>query len=281
MSVTITYNGLTIQSDGPGFVVSRAEGFNGVENRVSRIDLLSRDGGRIFERKDSMRTIVLEGTIYGATEVEFFTNKALLMSAYNNKATSEFDVTLWDGTNRKIPMKVIQEPDPIYEGGFTTNARFQIILVAEDPYWQDSTDISVTMMLEQVQGFDLPVDLSFDILSGGNEDTEVIDNTGQVAIYPRITITAGASLINPTVTNQSTGESVQINGTLLAGDVVIIEWGPSGETVTKNGSINYYEFLIGNLFKLQLGTNILRFTASSFDTLSIATVEYNLAYRSF
>lgn len=281
MSVTITYNGLTITSDGTDYTITKASGLSGLDNRVSQIDLLSRDGGRVFDRKDSMRSIILEGIITGITEAGFFTKKAALLEAFNNKATSDLDITLWDGTNRKIPAKVVQEPQPEYIGGFTTRARFQIILRCDDPYWLDTASGSATLYLEEVIGFDLPVDLPFDIVGGGSIDTAVINNTGAIDIYPTVTINASATLTNPTITNQTTGESFQINTTLNAGDSVVVSWGTSGESVVYNGSTNYYQYLLGNLFKLQSGNNSIRFSATTYDGNSTAVVSYNIAYRDF
>lgn len=283
MSVTVTYNGLTMTSTSTEYTLINAEGFNGIDNRVSEANLLGRDGGRVFARKDSMRTIVLEGVINGPTPDAFFANKDALMAAFNNKATSDLIVSLWDTaqTTRRIPAKVIQEPLVRYEGGFTTRARFQVILRGEDSYWLDPVENSVTLYLEEVQGFDLPVTLPFDILGGTGNSQATIDNTGDVAIYPTVTITAQATLINPTLTNLTTGESLQINTTLLTGDVVVIEYGSSGVTVTLNGGTNYYSNLVGDLFQLQVGTNTLRFSASTFDAASSAVVTYAFGYREF
>lgn len=281
MSATFIFNGLTIVSDGTDYTLTRAIGISGLDNRVSQIDLLGRDGGRVLSRKDAMRTIILEGIVVGITDENYFVKEAALLEAFNNKAEGELDVTLWDGTNRKINVKVVQEPQPEYIGGFTTRARFQIILKADDPYWLGVDDLTATMYLEQVVGFDLPVDLPFDITGGANEDTVVINNTGDIAIYPKFTITAAATLTSPSITNQTTGESLQINTSLVTGDVVVIEWTSSGETVTLNGITNYYSYLLGSLFKLQPGNNVLRFSASTYDSGSTAVVGYNIAYRDF
>lgn len=281
MSATIVYNGLTITTDSPEYTITKVSGLSGIDNRVSEIDLLSKDGGAVLDRKDSMRTIIIEGIVSGQTPALFFANKSALMSAYNNKATSDLNITLWDGTNRKISAKVVQEPQPEYIGGFTTRARFQIMLRADIPYWLNTTTQSVTLYLEQVTGFDLPVDLTFDILAGGSEDTAVINNTGDVTIYPKVTITAAATLTNPTITNQTTGNSFQINASLVTGDVVVVEWLSTGVSVLLNGTTNYYENFVGDLFKLNLGNNTLRFSASTYDANSTAVVQYNIAYRDF
>lgn len=281
MNVTITYNGLSIVTNGPDYTITRAVAFAGVDNRVSEINLLSKDGGAVLSRKDEMRTIILEGVINGVTADGFFTKQDALLDAYNNKADGTFDVTLWDGSNKVIPAKVVQEPIIEYIGGFTTRARFQIILKAESPYWLDPTATANTLFLEQVEGFDLPVDLPFDILGGGNVDTIVINNTGGVAIFPTITITATATLTNPTITNQTTGKSVQINVSLVTGDVVVISRISTGDSVVLNGTTNYYSNLIGEVFELEEGVNILRFSASTFDANSTAVISYQFGYRSF
>jgi len=281
MSVSIAYNGLTMTSTSQEFTITGGDGFNGIDNRVSEANLLGRDGGRVFSRKDSMRTLIIEGIVHGATPDEFFANKASLMDAYNNKSTSDLVVSVWDTavTTRKIPAKVIQEPLIRYEGGFTTRARFQVMLRAEDSYWLDQISSSVTLTLEEVEGFDLPVTLPFDIMGGSGSSQATIDNTGEVEIYPTITINASATLTNATLTNTTTNKSAQINRTLVNGDVVVIAYGSSGVTVTLNGSTNIYSDLLGDLFLLQTGNNTIRFSASTFDAASNAVVSYAFGYR--
>jgi len=282
-NVSITYNGLTMTSTSAEYTLTGGSGFNGLDNRVSEANLLGRDGGRVFSRKDSMRTIVLEGMVNGPTPDDFFASKSILMAAFNNKSSSDLVVTLWDSaaTTRRIPAKVVQEPLIEYEGGITTRGRFQVILRGENSYWLDPIESSITLSLEQVQGFDLPVTLPFDILGGSGTSQGTIDNIGDVSIFPSITINAGDTLINPTLTNLTTGGAFQINATLIPGDVVVVAYGPSGVSATLNGSTNYYSNLLGDLFKLQTGVNAIRFSASSFDVSSNAIVAYSFGYRQF
>lgn len=62
-------------------------------------------------------------------------------------------------------------------------------------------------------------------------------NQGTAPAWPTFTLTAGVNaLVNPGITEPSSGRVLQYNGTLIAGDTLVIVTNPFGRSVTLNGT---------------------------------------------
>lgn len=279
--VSITYNGLTLTPPN-GYLVNIGRGFNGIDNmRISEANITGRNGGNVFARKDPMRTIVLRGTVYGQTVEEFFTRKQALIDAFWSDSDSTLTATLWNGDTLSIPAKCVEEPIIDYEVGVNTRATYQVTLRCPYPYWQGETT-TLTLELGEVLGFDFPFDFPFDITVLSSNNVGSLDNTGLANVsFPKITINGASGLVNPTITNATTGTFVQIATNVGAGDIVVIEQLQSGLSVKLNGNTNYFEFFIGELSPLVAGNNTFIFTADGFVADASIDIEFKPARRSF
>jgi hypothetical protein len=94
-----------------------------------------------------------------------------------------------------------------------------------------------------------------------------ISNTGTADSWPIFTITAptdGATLVNPAVVNQNTGQILQFVDTLILGDVVVINTSPYNRSVTKNGVPYRRNLQIAQWFSVPAGgTMSLQFQGTS------------------
>lgn len=280
MSAPITYNGLTLSPEN-GYNVRMADGYNGLPVRISEANLTARPGGNVYARQHGMRTITIEGRVWGSTIDEFFDRKNALLDAFNAYTESELVTTLWNGETRSIEAKTVEEPMIIYMGGEVTYAPFRVVLRCSNPYWKEAEAITAILTLPTIIGFDFPFDFPFDIESDTSTSEVIINNVGDVTAYPKFVITGDTDLQNPTITNLTTGKFVQIATTVDAGQTVTIEFTGSGESITRENGANYYQYKIGEVFPLELGNNVLQFTATSYVPNASVYVEFYPRYQKF
>lgn len=282
MAFNINFNN-TDYTEAEGYNFFFGGGWHGVEARPSTQNLPGQDGGVVNSVYRGMRQIVLNARFTGySSEDQYWAMAATLVSEFIADGTSKvLKITRW-GTEvtKQINCYVVQEPLINERPGENTFADFQVVLMAEDPNWQGSTLNSTTINLAESTGYDIPHDFPYDIGTATGTDVATLTNNGNTISYPSFTITAKASLTNPTVTNQTTGESFQINTTLLTDQVVTVQRVNSETVVLLNGVTNYFSNLIGDIFSLQVGNNSVRFTASTFDANSNVNITYRDSFVS-
>lgn len=277
----LTYNGLTIDQNQDTFSIFRMWGIDGLDVRISEANLTNFDGGVVYKRLYGMRTIGLEGMIQTETASEYFAAKATLVNTFSIKATDlTLSITRWDGEVRTIQAKVVQTPMIVEEPGEVTICRWRVELRCDDPSFYDSTTTTTyTINLSEPGGIPIPTMIPL-MLGGGSNNTATIINNGQVDGYPEIIITG--DVINPTITNVSTGEFIQIATTIPIGSFVRIKRQGSGVSVMLNDATNYYLYLntnfSGDLFQIVVGTNLLRYTSSTYSANSQCQVIFTDSY---
>lgn len=124
-----------------------------------------------------------------------------------------------------------------------------------DPYWYDPTPtsevftVSLTSLTTFFPFFPLVLTASSII------ERKNVTNPG-APVWPVWTIVGPGE--NPTITNHTTGESITLVKTLIAGDVLVIDTSPLAKTVILNGA-NAYQYLTAasTLFSLAHGVNDL------------------------
>jgi len=143
-----------------------------------------------------------------------------------------------------------------------TMGKWQLQLEAMDYILESQTISTITGYLPQSGGVVYPViyPIHFGASSGGSV---VATNLGNAPAYP--TVTLYGPMINPVVANDATGESIRLNLTLVAGDVVAIDMRRrlivQGTATNKMGSL-----VQGSKFWAVLpGNNALRVGADTYD----------------
>jgi len=136
----------------------------------------------------------------------------------------------------------MSEPSRINELAF----QFVIQVAAPDPFkYSTTTKANSTGLPVSGGGLDWtdptgldwtdPVGLSWGVPT--STGSIPLTNLGTAPAWPTFTITAGPTdpLVNPSITETSTGRVLQYNGTLVPGDSLVIVTNPFGRSVTLNG----------------------------------------------
>lgn len=129
-------------------------------------------------------------------------------------------------------------------GGF--DLLFTLQMAAPDPRkYSTNTASASTGLPLSTGGLDWATGGGLNWSSGGGLNWGTVTSSGQISMantgtadtYPTYTISAGANpLVTPAITIQGTGATLFYNGTLNAGDALIIVTNPFGRAVTLNGS---------------------------------------------
>jgi hypothetical protein len=274
--LAITYNSLAI-TDGSPYIIQKLGGVDGVEIRVSEANKTGLSGGNIFKQLYGMRVIWFEGLIFGNDAADFAANRRALIRAYTITANTDLVMDMWDGSSVKFLAKVTLQPQIEYGQENINFVPFRIELKCESPLILSTTTDSYQTGLAESGGFAIPTIIPIS-WTGGGSDTFVIDNAGDVEAYPSFRISGPVS--NPTVINQTTGQSFQIAASLLSGEYVDIYRDSQGQWVVKSGGATWFQYLSGNLFKIEPGNNTIKFTASAYESEALLTAEFTNNYLS-
>jgi hypothetical protein len=137
-----------------------------------------------------------------------------------------------------------------------------------DPFEYDDNLASLSLALNQdaLIGFTFPLTFPITFASSSGSSTALAvsnpaTNLGMAATYPTMRITG--PIINPRVDNQTTGQYIGFNITLIAGQWLDVDF--AERTVMLNGTASRYNALRNDStwWKLQPGANDISFTAQS------------------
>jgi len=223
------------------------------------------------------RTITLEGTIRGADRTAYMANRAALEAAVSLRLDSvnvpiARTLYLTDLDFSQYQISVVTKAF-MCELTTPTMGRWQLQLMATDFIFESQTQTSGTIFLPQSGGVIYPV--TYPVQYGGSSGGSITaSNNGNAPAFPEISFYG--PMINPTITNDSTGERVSLNLTLVQGDVVKIKMKP--RTVIQGTNTNKLGALIsGSKFWAVLpGNNTLRLSADAYD-VGYATYLFNEA----
>jgi len=258
----IEFNGLTI-NETSGYNINLADGIDDLPIRTSQFNLTGDHGGVVDAQKYGMRVLGLRGTIYGTTVSDYFEKKADLLRAFCvDPDDRTLTVTNWNGTSRSTEAYVLQQPRIVLKTGEVTFADFSLVLICPEPFWASDSATTYTINLSESGGTPVSSPVPSPVGSGTSDRATVI-NSGDIDSFASFTISGACT--NPTVSNLTTGESFQLTGTYLAGDVVTIDKPQAGLSVLKNGS-NIMSSFTGTFFKMAVGNNIIRFTSSVYNS---------------
>ncbi|MGM9924784.1 MAG: phage tail family protein, partial [Bacillus sp. (in: firmicutes)] len=180
-------------------------------------------------------------------------------------------------------IEAIPEHVPTYPAGSSNRGpTFQKAVISfycPDPYWKDVKSISEP--LYAVQGaFTFPLELPTEM--GIQGSTYVIDNKG--AFPAPLQIEFSGPSTNPRVTNETTGEYIQVNQTLEANQRLIINTAMGKKVVeivnqdgTRRNAFNWLD-LNSTFFQLNLGENKLTYSAEDGKQDAVVTITYQNRY---
>lgn len=174
---------------------------------------------------------------------------------------------------------VVTSPDMPENGVYQVKDGI-VELQANDPKLYDREEHMIELTSWE-GGFTLPTSLSFACRHRG-AGIVMVDNDGHLDIPMRIEFSGPAT--NPKVQNLTTGEEIEISGSLLTGEQIVITTDYHKKTVTKiasDGTETNGETWItdGSKFLwLAIGENRLKYGSSNESQVNEVTVYYRRAY---
>ena len=152
-----------------------------------------------------------------------------------------------------------------------------VVFHAYDPYWYDTQDSTLTISsgVGAATFFSSPF-LPLHIGASQVFTSGVVNNSGDTTAWPIWVITGPGN--NPTLTNNTTGQVLQVNVSLTAGQVLTIDTRPGQKTVTISGT-SYYSSLTAASVFWQLAKGVNQFTLSMASTTSASSLALNWRNR--
>lgn len=209
---------------------------------------------------DSVRGWVMPGTERNATP-----------------STVKLQVTRSDGAVREIEGVYAGGLEGDDAAGITTWQLAMLNLFCYEAYWRDATATTFTFTSGEGVRSWFPY-WPYDLTPSSVFAEETITNTGQIETWPVWTITGPGT--NPTLTNLTTGEVLELSGlTLAAGDVVTVdtsERGPTAKTITNQNNVNLWPYATPTsaMWPLGVGANEVRAAMGNVSVASAVSMSY-------
>ncbi len=250
-----------------GFLINKPSGIDTVQVKLSQAQGINQVGSTVESKTVQSRPVTISGIIVGLDQD---VRKEKLMSVVRPDLTGKFyadDYYL----NVHVTATPTIEPRKKF-------AHFQFSIDAPYPYWQK--DNSVSQALSGIQNhFKFPWNISRSYRFGEWMATQFMNirNDGQLPVPFTATFYAKNEVENPKITHASTGETLILNKSMVAGERVVVEITHDRTYVTssEDGNIRGALDLDSTLFRLGVGDNVLKPEADS--GLNQLEVEINFA----
>jgi len=265
---------------GTPFVVTEVTGLEDLPQIRNQDDNKGYNDG-MFTGRDffSGRTLTFMFNILAGNNLTAQQNYALFQAALNPQQTGtsvlQFLLSPSD-TQKQINARVRTRAVPVTPEYTYGKITAQVTLFCPDPRYYDVGTTTLALGPSTVSG--RTYNRVYNLTYGGGSQTGsgYVNNTGWANTNPVVTITGPA--VNPVLSNVTTGQSITINYTLGASDVVVIDL--NLKTVTLNGTsarnilANYSQW-----FAAAPGLTQLSFSATTFTAgVTTCSVAYAPAY---
>lgn len=272
---SITIGTLTFGTYASGYLFRRFSGFGFPEVRLEIQSRGNYHGAVLGMHKYGRRAMTIEGEIVGSSAADYEAKRRALeqvLTIKNGLQTVIFNTR--GGLAIEAECIVSSALDVPYQSGKVIMGDFRLELVAPYPFLLGATLELESVLVYSGGGAAIPAAIPFSIATGGS-GAEVIANDGNGEAFPVIRIYG--ALQNPSITNETTGESLSIVYTLLS-STDYIEIDMYNRTVLLNGVTNIMQYVSGDWWALQPGDNTIKLTASSNTVDAHADIEYRDAY---
>lgn len=237
-------------------------------------------GSRLRAVRHGVRDFSLALWITGTDEADLRTQmRALTYRMDSVRGDGKIRVTAPGGDQREITCRVtggLEMSEILGDSSGPTAQKAVVTFRAVDPYWADVADVVQDFTSAAAPSF-FPI---FPLRLASSEVfvDATITNTGDVAAWPVWQVTGpGSGLV---LRNLSTGELLELTGTLTAGEFVTIDTRPGAKTVTKNDGTNLFPQLstVSALWALQSGATLLRVEMTGTTSASSVRLSYRTRY---
>lgn len=164
------------------------------------------------------------------------------------------------------------------------DGKFSMQLYAPYPFWR-VTNEQVNYIGSVTPRFSFPVNYSTPHTFGEKSKQKYINvyNGGDVSTFFRVDLTASGDCRNVAITNLQTLEFIKLNGTIKAGERVVLEHDPQNQlevTLIRGGETEDIISWVddrSNLYALRPGDNIIQATDDGGGTNLTARISFNKA----
>lgn len=277
----ITLNNFTLNNTGSSanytYLDEPISGLGLPPLRTSSGNYSGRDGGFVGAQFYSGRLISMTGRIFAPDVTTLDTIRAQLSAALSSGSVTMY-VTTNAGKQYLLNCYLDSLDLPIQKAPLQQT--FKISLIAADPYIYDNSTagaMSTPLQLAVGGGVTWPISWTPVTWAPGAQPA-VVNNTGQLTIFPVITLTGVMS--SPTIKNVTTSQFFTISGlTTNPGDQVVIDM--YNRTVLLNGgSILPYVTTSSTWWGLIAGNNSVNLTTNNSTDTVTGTISWRAAYRS-
>lgn len=151
------------------------------------------------------------------------------------------------------------------------NTRVLTEMQAEYPFLRSQTEVSEDVFIFSGGGAALPMIIPLDMSVGGINEVNITQN-GNFEAYP-VFIFSGP-LTNPTITNLTTGKTLNINTSLAsAGDSLEVDVFLRTAKLLPSGT-NVRQFVTGDFWVLAVGNNVIHLGSGSFNVVGKCIVKF-------
>lgn len=234
---------------------------DGREMIVGSAKLARNHGGRLLPGTLGPKRFMVRGGLFRELRSDSHTALRTALDSLYSELLADGPQTLYYGEDDRYYRCVqVERVNPTFTPtSFLRFAEIEVEMIGPDPFRYSTTQTSDTWSAPS---------------SGG---TRSITAGGNAPALPKFTITVGGSgsqSVAFTLANNTTGESFTLQGTVSAGDVIVVD---SLLKTVKIGSTNEIDLFDGQFPKLNVGANTLQVTISTSSITSIVTT-FNARY---
>jgi len=294
--ITITSaNGSILEiSRSKPYILQKLEGLGVPDNDTERLKSPNQDGTSYVQTLLESRYLDLEFAAFDQSQSDLFALRQYINKVMNPKYLLDI-LYEYPGGSKRITGHLDGELK--FKKSDDRKVQEMVLSVeCNDPFWRDASDSRATLTLED-PAFIFPLVFSPTIKFGviANK-TVVIENEGHVESPVLIKFLGPAT--NPIITNETTGEYIKVDKTLLADEMLEINtafgnksvmFGEYEEYIGDEGQIEYrfvgtpsnaFGFIDpeSTFFQLQVGTNTIVFDDDTSSEDAKVVIDYNNLY---
>lgn len=246
---------------------------------ISRVEdqVYGQAGGRLRAVRVDTREVNLPLTVIGVDEAAVRSKLRSLIRLLNpQRGDGRLRVTSIDGTVRELTCRYSEGMEGSEARGNMGQVfqRAVLVLRAADPYWYDVEQQSQTYTAGQAGMFFASPFFGLRLSGESVFGTQVVSNDGDVETWPVWTVHGPCTSI--TLSNDTTGETINLPISLTAAQTVTIDTRPFRKTVRRDDGTNLYGSLsaTSSLWSLPLGDSTVTISLPGATVDSYATLNY-------
>lgn len=261
-------------------LIESLEGISEVDADVQGQESPYQDGDTYIDTRLQPRFIDLEGAITKTSLKDIKEIRRHVLRVCNPKLGLGKITLELDGDTKEITG--VLDGSPVFpERRRDVFQKFTVNWKCPDPYWQDPNQVSRALRAYEGK-FTLPFTLPFRLGKQGDRTTLV--NEGDVPAPVQIDLQGPVT--NPKITNETTGEFMQINGSIAADEVLHIDTSPGHKRIEVYNGNNFVRSVFGRLayeagasfWQLEIGENDVSYVADEGNSKAIVAVSWKNRY---